>query len=308
MKKCHKCGAELLDNARFCHNCGTKVLAETINCPSCQTENPIDAKFCGSCGFDFFGKGPRNNIFESPPTAESESELTERFSKIFKDKVLQEQNEELLPVYLERFESSGFKPNFELRIRQLAEQLQRIRLQSIRPQTEAEALMRSSLNGLSDYFFIHYCKDINIVKLPEEILQYENATLDTIDLFQMVMDYLAFEDEPEESVYLNFLQMPVEKLRNAGKSFFFPEKDERIFFLCDQSLLGSLKEGYAMTGKAIYWKAPFEKPRKVLYTNLTEITREKEWIRINDLFFNATLTLNVRMMKLLTKIRELVGQ
>ncbi|MCB0641187.1 MAG: hypothetical protein KDC44_06085, partial [Phaeodactylibacter sp.] len=129
---------------------------------------------------------------------------------------------------------------------------------------------------------------------------------DTVDLFQMCMDYLAFEQEPEESVFFNFLQMPVEKLRNAGKSFFFPEKDERIYFLCDQSLLGSLKEGYAMTEKAIYWKAPFEKPRKVLYSNLHNVVREKDWIRINDLFFNATLTLNVRMMKLLKKIHDLI--
>lgn len=296
----------MLDTARFCHNCGTKVLDETITCPNCQEENPLDAKFCANCGLDFFSKGPRNNIFEEPPTAETEKELTDRFVALFQEKVAQEQDAELLPQYIERFETSGFKPNFELRIRQLAEQLQRIRLQSIRPQSESEALMQRSLEGLSDYFFIHYCKDINIVELPEAILKYENAVLEKVDLFQMVMDYLQFEKEPEEEVYLNFLQMPIDKLRNAGQAFFFPEKNERIFFLCDQSLLGSFKEGFGMTTKAIYWKAPFEKPRKVLYSNLEEVVREKEWLRINGLFFNTNLSLNVKLMKLLKKVRQLI--
>jgi len=74
--------------------------------------------------------------------------------------------------------------------------------------------------------------------------------------------------------------------------------------ICDQSVLGSLKEGFAFTEKAIYWRMHFEPARKVSYENISEIKREKDWITINGHFFNTTNSLNIRILKLLRKLKE----
>lgn len=47
--QCKKCGAELMDGAKFCMKCGTKVEQEIL-CPQCGTKLPADAAFCFSCG------------------------------------------------------------------------------------------------------------------------------------------------------------------------------------------------------------------------------------------------------------------
>ncbi|MFK7933873.1 MAG: hypothetical protein AB8G22_10205 [Saprospiraceae bacterium] len=120
----------------------------------------------------------------------------------------------------------------------------------------------------------------------------------------MVFDYLDFQSE-KETVYTDFLSMPLDKLRNAGKSFLHPQKDEKILFICDQTLFGSVKEGFAMTEAAIYWKAQFQKAQAVRYRDLQTIERQKDWININEQFFNINPSLNLKMLKLLKKLQAL---
>ena len=50
MKKCHNCGYELEDSARFCDECGAKQEEPKKICPSCGKELPGKAKFCSACG------------------------------------------------------------------------------------------------------------------------------------------------------------------------------------------------------------------------------------------------------------------
>ncbi|MDE1854735.1 MAG: zinc ribbon domain-containing protein [Candidatus Micrarchaeota archaeon] len=50
MVKCHKCGAENSDNAKYCSQCGTDIVKRTIRCPRCGSENRHDAKYCNECG------------------------------------------------------------------------------------------------------------------------------------------------------------------------------------------------------------------------------------------------------------------
>ena len=154
-----------------------------------------------------------------------------------------------------------------------------------------------------DYFIIRYCQDLNEIPLPEAILKYQDLSLEQIDLFEMIPDYLNFDQE-EEKVFTDFLKMPLDKLKNASQSFLFPQKNEKILFICDQSLLGSCKEGFAMTEKALYWKAHLEKARVVQYNQLAKIERTKDWINVNDHFFNVNPSLNLKMMKLLKKLRS----
>ncbi|NUO03787.1 MAG: hypothetical protein HUU01_24500, partial [Saprospiraceae bacterium] len=78
---------------------------------------------------------------------------------------------------------------------------------------------------------------------------------------------------------------------------------ERIFFICDLSLLGNCKEGFALTEKALYWKSPLEKPRREALDQLFNLHRKENWITINDHFFNANPSLNIKLLKLLRGIQ-----
>jgi len=305
LKHCKNCHTPLAPGAKFCHACGTKVVEETLDCPRCGTENPLSAKFCKNCGLDFFARKPPHNIFEPPPTAPSEKAITEQFFDLFLRKIVEEQDPKVYAQYLERFELSDFKPTFELRVRQLAEELEKIRSGSIRPQTESDKLLGEALEGLCDFFLIMYCQDLNVHPIPEAVLKYERAHLDGISLDQMIMDYLDFPSESDETVYTNFLGMPLKLLKNASQSWLFPERNEKILFLCDQSLLGNLKEGFAMTEHAIYWKVALQKARGVRYENLVEIQKEKDWLTINKLFFHVNPNIDVKMLKLLRKLKGL---
>ena len=47
-RRCGKCGAPALADARHCINCGT--ILNSNNCASCGTFNPVEALFCKNCG------------------------------------------------------------------------------------------------------------------------------------------------------------------------------------------------------------------------------------------------------------------
>ena len=255
--------------------------------------------------FDLKMPPPINDIFEKNPNDSVENEIFEKFSVAFEQQIKAEQNPAQYNEYVDRFEESDFKLSFEFRVKQLAEEVQKIRLDGNNLLKNEDNLLERAFTELIDYFVILYCKDLNEITLPESILKYQNIAPDQIDLSQMVIDYLDFEEE-DEKVYFDFITMPLNRLQNASKAFLFPEKGEKIFFICDQSILGSGKEGFAMTEKAIYWKMPFENAERVYYKNLRTIEPQKDWITINDMFFNTNQSLNIKMMKLLKKIQTVL--
>jgi hypothetical protein len=167
------------------------------------------------------------------------------------------------------------------------------------------AKVRQQLEELTDYFIVHYAKSLNTIPLPEALLKHQGPGADDLPLETLIFDYLDFGNEPDEKVYTDFVKMPVQKLRNAGKFFLTPERrDERIFFICDQSLLGSCKEGFAMTERGLYWKAQLQTPNYVLYKDLKEVVREKDWLLIDGAFFNINLRFNIKMLKLLKRLQQ----
>jgi len=250
------------------------------NCVHCHKPLPEGARFCPNCGAE---AGVRETTQPGP------REIADRFFAVLQEMIREEQDERTYSDYLKRFRDSEFAQILDARIEQLAQQ---------------PGDLEAELEDLCDYFVVRYCRDLHVNPIPETILRYQQADLSQTDQFRMIMDYLQFSPETD-SVHTNLLEMPVDLLRNAGKAFLFPPKDERIFFICDLSLLGSCKEGFAMTENALYWKAPFEKARKAVYSNLGLIVREREWIRINGFFFNARPDLNIRLLKLLRKLRRL---
>lgn len=303
MRKCTECQHPLLDKARFCHECGAKVAKEKVICTQCGDENPLTAKFCRACGFNFIEKETINELFEDQPTQELEKEIYDAFFEHLKYKIAEEQSESLLEEYLNIYEKSEFKFSFEIKVKQLAEDVIKARETPDYQPTKTKRKLLKTFDDLSDFFIIHYCADLNPIFLSEKILLYRDANRDNTNLLQMIEDYLTLDQEESITYYTNFIEMPIDRLRKAGKSFLFPEKDEKILLICDQSILGSLKEGFAFTEKAIYWRMHFEKARKVTYENISEIKIEKEWITINGHFFNATNEINIRTLKLLKKLK-----
>ncbi|HMQ47836.1 MAG TPA: zinc ribbon domain-containing protein [Saprospiraceae bacterium] len=276
-------------------------------CSNCKTKLPDNARFCIHCG------APQNpvvgHVEEPLLRIDLDGDLELQFSELFftalKERVELEQNPALVARYAEHLYQSGFRDVVYRRSVQLAERFKALQKEG---QLEARAMsadIRQMFDELLDYFIIKNCKSLNDYNLPDAILKYQGLKPQQIDRFQMVLDYLDFDHEPQEKVYFNFLKMPVEKIKNAGKFFLFPEKDETIWLICDQSLLGSCKEGFAMTAKGLYWKAQLQTARQYHYTDNLTLAREKDWLLINGHFFNVNPGFNIKIMKLLRKLHQL---
>lgn len=260
---------------KHCHHCGTVL--------------PEAAKFCHNCGKPQIPQSNEDStVFEKDGS--TEKEFINLFFQMLRQRVEETFSSDQFQAYSEMVYQSGFRDTLYRRAAQYAE----------KPEDPTPILL-----DLLDFFIIHFCKKLNHVYFPEAILKYQNLKPDQIDLFKMALDYLDFANE-SETFYTDFLTMPLEKLRNAGKFFLFPEKEERILLICDQSFFGSCKEGFALTEKAIYWKAYLQTARKVAFKELKEIKREKEWITINGHFFNVSLPINLKLLMLLRKLSSLI--
>lgn len=264
-------------------------------CPKCKTELPDVARFCFHCG------EPQRISSQSAPREEPAWQddpaayFVDAFMRMLQQRVAEEQGEEHHQLYTERLYQSGFRDTLQRRAEQFGQRAAGI--------TDGRKVRRQ-VAELVDYFLVRHGADLNHVPWSEAVLKYQGLSLTEIDLFQMALDYLDFAHE-SETVYTDFLQMPMEKLRTAGQSFLFPDKQERILLICDQSILGTCREGFALTEKALYWKAHLANPVKVFFSELREIKPEKDWIKINGQFFNANPSLNIKMMRFLRAIDRL---
>lgn len=308
MKNCRACQKPIQDDARFCPFCGTPVIVETFDCPNCGSENDLSAPACSNCHLIFAKtkkeqpKATLNDIFEDSRPENLEQNIADRFSLAFEKRLRDEHHPSLHNAYIDRFYKSDFRSSVDFRIKQLAEQAQR------QPDGEQKfAFATSAFEELLDYFIIRYCEDLNEAIFDEKILKYQGRSAENIQLGEMILDYLDFDNEGE-TVYTNFVTMPSNKLKNAAENFLFPQKGETIYFICDLSTFGACKDGFAMTRDCIYWKMPFEKKQRVYYKNLEEIKRQEDWLTINGIFFNGSKTLNIKLLRLLKKLKELYGK
>ncbi len=270
MKYCPQCGVELNVQGRFCWQCGT----------------PLPSGDLASIGID--------------PNADLEQQITAGFFKVLKKNIEEQQNPERWQAFSERVYDSGFRDILQRRVAHLAAKLQ----------TGANAAaplagkqITDLWENLSDHFMISFGQDLCETVFPEKILRYLETEWEHVDLYRMIMDYLDLQDEPV-SHYTDFLAMPVEKLKNAGRTFLKPDKGERIFLIVDLSILGSCNEGFALTEKGLYWKAQLNRAHRVTFIGLNDIRKERDWITINGYFFNASPSLNIKMLKLLKRIKR----
>jgi hypothetical protein len=308
MLACSNCATEIISGASFCHRCGEKTIERQKMCPSCQKSNPVVSVFCHHCGFHFDQKKPKN-IEYSPifPLEFDPETITEQvkamFFKNLRQRVKDEHDLVQYTHYVERFYDSKFNAIYDVRADQIAEdamiQWERFGKKAF---PNIDNRIETAFEGLFDYFFIHFCQDLNKIKLPQEILKYEHAKPGKTDMSVMINDYLQTKSEPEV-FYYDFILMPQDLLANACQSFLTADRSEKLFFICDLSLKGTCKEGFAMTNKGIYWKPQFDKARAVAYSNLDEIKREKDYLTINKYFFTVNPSVNLKVYKLLKKLR-----
>lgn len=274
-------------------------------CPRCHKELPENARFCWNCGAE--------QVAEPPPEPQSvhldpDQDITQQFTELFfralKNRLAEEHDSQLFQAYSERVYETTYRDDISRYGRQLAEQIAQRRQQGKLDPHKLNRHVARLLDQQLDYFIITHCQDLNAVHLPRAILKYQDAEWSSVNIFRLAMDYLDFDREREKP-YTDFLNMPVEKLKNAGKQFLFPARKEKILFIVDTSLLGNCKEGFAMTEHALYWKFPLQKARLVNYERLERIQRVENWITINGYFFNVNPSINLKMLKLLKKIQQL---
>lgn len=239
-------------------------------------------------------------------TENLEEMLRTWFLEAMKDYLATEQQIRDYNLYLQYLIHSGFSLEFELNLQQLAGELRNWYEMEGRPEPHIlDAWIDTEFYRLLDLFVVGHCEHLNIHPVPKAVLHYSDLRFpEEVQLDDMIFDYLDFEAE-SESIYTNFIAMDQEKLKNAIRNFLLTEKGERIFFICNQSLLGSCKEGFAMTDRAIYWKAHFQNAQKVAYAELEPLARKRHWILINGHFFNVNPTFNIKMLKLLNKLKQL---
>ena len=303
MQPCFKCDQLLPEDAQFCPNCGNSApVPVDPDCPRCDNPLPPGAKFCPACGLPV--APPERPKGALPVSVITEREVRDGFAQAFQHYFGEEYPKLPIERVRERLAASPFQKVLDNKLAQLQRDTL-FMLDREQPPAAQWSYLAYAFYDLLDYFTIRYCQDLTGDPLPEAILKYQNKTRREINLFQLIFDYLELETT-DRRVYTDFIRdMPKEKLRNASHSFLFPPKDERILFISDQSTFGSLREGYAMTEAAIYWKAHFEKPAHVRFDNLREIKRQEKWITINGLYFNVSPALNLRMLKLLRKLQFL---
>lgn len=273
-------------------------------CPRCTTELPLAARFCWNCGASQPEPPP-------PPSGMGDGidwklellpQFNARFLAALRSWVEADFGASNWTAYQEKLYECGFRDVVHRRLSVLADQLSAERVQLHWSAAQASRRLAALLFELIEYFVVYYGDGLNPVYLSQAILRHQASAVNASNIFTVVLDYLDFAHE-QEMVYTDLLLMPVDKLRQAGRSYLFPAKDERILLVCDQSLLGSGKEGFALTEKAIYWKAQFQPAQQLAYTELRTLVREKDWLSLNGHFFNANPTLNLKMLLLLKRLQ-----
>lgn len=308
MKKCRACQQPIADAAARCPHCGAAVIEETMLCPACGEENSLYANACSNCGTRFFSGDPEpaakidEDIFGNSNLDSLQTEVALRFEAAFKKRLVEEHAKILHQRYYERLRESGFQGNLTFRIEQLASEVAALGADF---RTKAvKRLLERNFEEMLDYFIIRFCTDLNETNYPEAILRYHGKPPGQIDRRQMIFDYLDL-DSQDLSWYNDFVSMPSAKLKNAADHFLFPQKDEKLYLICNTSILGNCKSGFAMTSKCLYWKTELEPAQRVFYHKVEEVKRDDHWITINGIFFHAAHSVNLKMIRLLKKLKWL---
>lgn len=273
-------------------------------CPHCQTAMSLTARYCPNCGAEQIeaGEAPLEYILLDidQPIA---GQFSGQFFLALKQRIQEEHGGKHYLAFSERVYESGFRDTIAEQEQILQEAINQLDAQGKADYRKINRAAELQLEDLLDAFIIQFCPDLTEVQLPPTILKHHSKQASKSELKVLIMDYLDLNQENEKS-YTNRESIPVEGLRNAGTTYLFPNRDEVFYLLVDTSITGNGKTGFAMTDQALYWKVPFQKARKVTYQQIESVVMEKNWLLINQHFFNINASLNLKMLKLLKKIRQ----
>lgn len=265
---------------------------------------PLKARFCPNCGSRQIEvkEAPLEHILFDI-NQDIPSQFIEQFFLALKQRVKEEHRGENYQAFSERVYESGFRDTLGRRAAELQEEVDEQQANGTADYRKINRSAEKMLADLLDFFIIKFCPDLHPTDLPQTILKHQYGNPQKSELQKLIKDYLNLEGE-KERVYTDLGQMPIEGLKNAVATYFFPAKDEKLYLIIDTSLLGNGKVGFAMTDQTLYWRSPFQKARKVNYKRLESIRMEKDWILINNQFFNVNPSINLKMLKLLKKIKH----
>lgn len=272
-------------------------------CSNCQSTMPLQARFCSNCGTKQLDikEAPVEKILFDINQAIAK-QFTEQFFLALKRRIQNEHHGQHFQAFSERVYESGFRDTIARKADELQDHIDTKKKQGQADYRQINQAAELIMEDLLDFFIIRFCPDLTDIDLPETILKHQYSNTSKSNLQTLLKDYLDLDNE-KERIYRDLLNMPVEPLKNAGKAFLHPAKDEKIFFICDSSPLGNGKEGFAMTDRSLYWRAPFQKGKSINYQSIHQLIQEKDWVMINDQFFNINPTLNLKLLKLLKKIQ-----
>jgi uncharacterized OB-fold protein len=224
------------------------------------------------------------------------------FFNALHDRVCDEHDPKEYSEFVERFYKKRFQNTLEQRFELLGEELANIARKMPLPEKPKAKHLSHTIENLVDYFIYTNCEDLESVFPKQLILRYADAQKEDTKKANFYHDFLQLQSE-NLLIYRDFITMPQEKLKNAFQSYLFTEREELVFFICDLSLLGNGKEGFAISNKRMYWRMPLGKPHSVSFDNLQKITHTEEWLEVNGLFFNVNKSLNMKMLRMLKKIK-----
>ncbi|MFT7120981.1 MAG: GNAT superfamily N-acetyltransferase [Neolewinella sp.] len=314
-KACPDCETKLPEAARFCFVCGHPQPEEGDDSPEQEELETLELTELSDGGNPVVDesvvtaskeptipkteKTPREPIGKTtkPVTV---SELRAAFKNHLQDRVLAYFGDRSLKKYIVRLEeNTAFQQVRDGSLTSLAGWLNDQPAEDL-----ARVRRQNTFADLTEYFIAETAGDLSNNILPQRLLRHQSVNWKTADIFRLVMDYLDFETE-SESVHTDFVTMPARALKNATKSFLHAAKDERVFFICDQSLISRAKNGFAVTDAGIYWKNVLQPAGAATFTTMRQPRMEQGHVILDGQFFDAGGRLNLKVAILMDKLRRM---
>jgi GNAT superfamily N-acetyltransferase len=280
---CANCGSTLPPHANFCPHCGADQRAPLPEEPDGITNERI-------------ARDATPNADTPPDYAKLRSALED----LLGDRLTAYFGADALPRYLDRYrDDTEYHRIRDVSLRSLAEWLPHQL-----PDRKVDRRIGHDLGELVEYFIVESAADLHPGLFAQKLLRYQHPDWKTVDMFRLVMDYLNFREE-RETIYTDFAQAPARVIRHASQRYLGARQDERVFFICDQSWLGSGKQGFALTDAGIYWKPILQPAAAFAYVDLQPTQMNKGHLRINGHYFDAGSSLNRKLALLLDKLRRI---